>query len=228
MSEPSSAPAGFYTDPNAPSMQRWWDGTAWTDVTRAAPPAGPTASASRAGRLFPIDPRKQTVLFLGNPSPVRNMIISGILLVAVSFMLFITLGSSAKVEDPLPATATVVSVKQSVSSKGATSCAPIVSFTTQDGEKITAISPVYSSGMCGARPGQTYEITYDRTNPTVIAGLDSGAEFWFILFPALFLFIPTLVFVSSLIVLLLRKTSLGKGIPLVEAARRKDLEKLYE
>ncbi|MEU9333560.1 DUF2510 domain-containing protein [Streptomyces sp. NPDC048290] len=31
-------PPGWYRDPSAPHLERWWDGTAWTDHWRAAPP----------------------------------------------------------------------------------------------------------------------------------------------------------------------------------------------
>jgi hypothetical protein len=31
MTEPQLPPAGWYSDPNAPAQQRWWDGERWTE-----------------------------------------------------------------------------------------------------------------------------------------------------------------------------------------------------
>ncbi|WP_432486543.1 RDD family protein [Kineococcus sp. SYSU DK018] len=33
-----STPAGWYPDPSHPAQLRWWDGSAWTEHTHAAPP----------------------------------------------------------------------------------------------------------------------------------------------------------------------------------------------
>lgn len=35
------SPAGWYADPEADSMLRWWNGTAWTEDRQAAQPAAP-------------------------------------------------------------------------------------------------------------------------------------------------------------------------------------------
>ncbi|MET8825299.1 DUF2510 domain-containing protein [Streptomyces sp. NPDC004610] len=35
-----SPPPGWYHDPSAPHLERWWDGTAWTDHWRGAAPEG--------------------------------------------------------------------------------------------------------------------------------------------------------------------------------------------
>ncbi|MFI0506693.1 DUF2510 domain-containing protein [Streptomyces albogriseolus] len=40
-------PPGWYPDPHAPQLERWWDGTAWTDHRRT--PAAGSAPASGAG-----------------------------------------------------------------------------------------------------------------------------------------------------------------------------------
>ncbi|MHC3472017.1 DUF2510 domain-containing protein [Streptomyces sp. 7R007] len=40
-------PPGWYPDPSAPHLQRWWDGTAWTDHWNQ--PGGPPAGAQAAG-----------------------------------------------------------------------------------------------------------------------------------------------------------------------------------
>ncbi len=36
-----STPPGFYPDPYAPGVERWWDGARWSDTVRAAAPAQP-------------------------------------------------------------------------------------------------------------------------------------------------------------------------------------------
>lgn len=36
-----SVPAGWYPDPSAPDMKRWWDGTTWTTHVQPAAPAAP-------------------------------------------------------------------------------------------------------------------------------------------------------------------------------------------
>ncbi|MFI6939875.1 DUF2510 domain-containing protein [Streptomyces sp. NPDC050418] len=48
-------PAGWYQDPEAPSHERWWDGTAWTPHTRVA-----QAQAAAGHGLAPADPAQQT------------------------------------------------------------------------------------------------------------------------------------------------------------------------
>ena len=38
----TTTPPGWYPEPghtgNGPAMERWWDGSAWTEYTRTAPP----------------------------------------------------------------------------------------------------------------------------------------------------------------------------------------------
>jgi uncharacterized protein len=55
----TAIPPGWYTDPERPGFQRWWDGTAWTSHVQAAgvPPPGsgpsaPTRSDSRTWAMI--------------------------------------------------------------------------------------------------------------------------------------------------------------------------------
>lgn len=64
MSEPAKlVAAGWYQDPDAPELVRWWNGIAWTDHTDAKPadglpdaPPPPGASATLASRLLAFSP----------------------------------------------------------------------------------------------------------------------------------------------------------------------------
>jgi hypothetical protein len=42
-------PPGWYRDPSGPHLERWWDGTAWTDHRRTPEAAAPAPPAPRAG-----------------------------------------------------------------------------------------------------------------------------------------------------------------------------------
>ncbi|WP_371103168.1 DUF2510 domain-containing protein, partial [Streptomyces sp. PU_AKi4] len=45
-------PPGWYRDPHAPHLERWWDGAAWTGHRRTpgAPAVPPAPSAGGTGR----------------------------------------------------------------------------------------------------------------------------------------------------------------------------------
>lgn len=49
-----AAPPGWYDDPEAPDLLRWWDGRAWSDEHFAAKPVGEAlnAAAQRARSIF--------------------------------------------------------------------------------------------------------------------------------------------------------------------------------
>lgn len=42
----TSPTPGWYADPNDRSIDRWWNGTEWTDPTRARPPEEPSLSTA--------------------------------------------------------------------------------------------------------------------------------------------------------------------------------------
>ncbi|GGT17139.1 DUF2510 domain-containing protein [Streptomyces chromofuscus] len=46
----TTPPPGWYRDPSAPHLERWWDGTAWTEHRRPPEPAGPPPPAARGAR----------------------------------------------------------------------------------------------------------------------------------------------------------------------------------
>ncbi|AZM52251.1 hypothetical protein DMA15_06305 [Streptomyces sp. WAC 01529] len=52
-------PPGWYPDPNQPAVERWWDGTAWTEHRRA--PEQPQAAPVRQG-FGPPDPAATAVI----------------------------------------------------------------------------------------------------------------------------------------------------------------------
>ncbi|MCQ4203786.1 DUF2510 domain-containing protein, partial [Streptomyces coelicoflavus] len=43
-------PPGWYRDPSAPHLERWWDGTAWTEHRRPPEPVGYGPAAGTGGR----------------------------------------------------------------------------------------------------------------------------------------------------------------------------------
>ncbi|MFI8181430.1 DUF2510 domain-containing protein [Actinacidiphila glaucinigra] len=65
-----TTPPGWYPEPgqtgNGPALERWWDGTEWTEYTRTAPPPAPAFGAGAPGHpqypghpgAFPAAPRK--------------------------------------------------------------------------------------------------------------------------------------------------------------------------
>ncbi|MFJ1981435.1 DUF2510 domain-containing protein [Streptomyces albogriseolus] len=46
-------PPGWYPDPHAPHLERWWDGTSWTDHRRTPAAASAPASGAGAGGFGP-------------------------------------------------------------------------------------------------------------------------------------------------------------------------------
>jgi Protein of unknown function (DUF2510) len=66
MSQPT--PAGWYSDPaGQPDLQRWWDGSRWTDHTRPASEAAPPAPATPTAPVPPEEPTQHTT---PDPDPV--------------------------------------------------------------------------------------------------------------------------------------------------------------
>jgi Protein of unknown function (DUF2510) len=51
-----TSPAGWYADPNDPQLQRYWDGSDWTQNTAPGPAAGTAAGAAAVAQPQIIDP----------------------------------------------------------------------------------------------------------------------------------------------------------------------------
>ena len=50
-----TSPPGWYPDPSSPSMERWWDGSAWTEHRRTPSPSAPPTVPTGFGPVQPPD-----------------------------------------------------------------------------------------------------------------------------------------------------------------------------
>ncbi|MGW0735443.1 DUF2510 domain-containing protein [Streptomyces sp. NPDC002851] len=69
-------PPGWYPDPSLPAVERWWDGSAWTEHTRGAAGAGPVG----AGAVAPVEPsgRAKAVALAAAAAVLVASIVTGI------------------------------------------------------------------------------------------------------------------------------------------------------
>ncbi|MDR0416441.1 MAG: DUF2510 domain-containing protein [Propionibacteriaceae bacterium] len=89
---PTAIPANWYPDPDAPGVERWWDGQQWTAHTRpAAPPAVPPAPAPAAPR-----PVKK-------PKPLVKRVWFWLLIVVALFVIIGVVNSLGGSDKPSPA-----------------------------------------------------------------------------------------------------------------------------
>jgi len=51
---PTSAPQGWYQDPQQPGQMRWWDGVSWTEHTQLPSTATPSSHAAPAAGVHPV------------------------------------------------------------------------------------------------------------------------------------------------------------------------------
>ncbi|MFI6643233.1 DUF2510 domain-containing protein [Streptomyces sp. NPDC050504] len=69
-----TTPPGWYPDPSAPTLERWWDGTAWTGHTR--PPGGAADAAGQAAvpqaPAYPQAPAQQPPAPAPAPGPAQH------------------------------------------------------------------------------------------------------------------------------------------------------------
>ncbi|MEV5980438.1 DUF2510 domain-containing protein [Streptomyces sp. NPDC052114] len=88
-------PPGWYPDPHQPSVERWWDGTAWTEHRRT--PEAPQAAPAQQG-FGPADPAATTVMGPvaagGGRAKVIALTVAGVVLVGA-----IVTGAFALTED---------------------------------------------------------------------------------------------------------------------------------
>jgi hypothetical protein len=95
----SQAPdTGWYADPHDPLLLRWWDGTGWTDATRASAPASAVPVPSTTVTLTAA-PSTRTVARKRRPSP-RNIVLLLLGIVVASVVVFVLYATSGMVEQP--------------------------------------------------------------------------------------------------------------------------------
>jgi hypothetical protein len=81
-------PANWYQDPKDPSLQRYWDGAAWTDFTNPAGGEGRAAPASPSPVGFSDPPRSRRGLWIGlaiGGVAVVALVVVGIVAIAGRF-----------------------------------------------------------------------------------------------------------------------------------------------
>lgn len=233
-------PPGFYDDPQGPGKKRWWDGTAWTDVTEDKDTKLPgldnlsdvgtlAGGALIADGLIGFGKNRQGIL-----GSLMGIVVGVALAIGVGVFLAPAMLEQSTIDNPVPAQATVLQVDRLVSqadpsddsSSSSVSCVVVVEYQTTDGMRVEAVTPYSSSGLCSFVSGQTVPITYDASNVGKFQGLDPTGDVLQSWFPYIFIGVGVIIALSSAWTFLLRATQIGGGIYLINASRGKDCERL--
>lgn len=236
----TSPPPGFYDDPDHPGKKRWWDGSAWTDVTEGKGPGIPglgnlpdagtlAGGALIADGLIGFGKNRQGIF----GSLVGIFVGIGVAL-GVGVFLAPAMLEQSSIATPVPTQATVLQVDRLVSqadptdrsSSSSVSCAVVLGYSTSEGQSVEAATPYSSSSLCSFVVGQTVAITYDATNVGRFQGLDPTGETVQGWFPYIFIGVGVIIALSSAWTFLLRATQIGGGIYLINRSRQKDQERL--
>jgi hypothetical protein len=229
----SSPPPGFYEDPDEPGKKRWWDGEGWTDVAKnsnSLPEWGSLAGgALLADGIVGFGKNRQGIF----GSLVGIFVGIGLALGAGIFLVP-AFADQSSLEQPVAAQATVVAVERifsqtnssDSSSSSSLTCAVILEYTTAESQRVEAVTPYTSSGLCSFVPGQVVPITYDAQSVGRFSGLDPIGDKFTTWFPWVFVGVGVLISLTSLWTFLLRATQIGGGIYLINRSRQKDRGRL--
>ncbi|MEV3855746.1 DUF2510 domain-containing protein [Streptomyces sp. NPDC050095] len=131
MSSPSAPPPGWYPDPRDPSVERWWDGAAWTQVRRQPVPVpvqvpGPVP--------MPVAPVVQ------KPGGGRGKVVA-VVAVGIALVAAIAVGAVVVLEDDDGSTGSTADngpTEQATSASPATgSAAPAPPSPSEDASRVT-------------------------------------------------------------------------------------------
>jgi hypothetical protein len=236
----TSPPPGFYDDPDHPGRKRWWDGTAWTDVTEGKgltipglgnlPDTGTLAGGALiADGLIGFGKNRQGIV-----GSLVGIVVGVALAIGVGVVLAPAMLEQSSINTPVPTQATVLQVDRLVSqadptdrtSSSTISCAVVLEYSTSEGQTVQAGTPYSSSSLCSFVVGQTVAVSYDAANVGKFQGLDPTAEAIQGWFPYLFIGVGAIIALTSAWTFLLRATQIGGGIYLINASRAKDRQRL--
>jgi hypothetical protein len=238
--ETTAPPPGFYDDPDHPGKKRWWDGTAWTDVTEGKstslpgldnlPDVGTLAGGALiADGLIGFGKNRQGIL-----GSLMGVVVGVALAIGVGVFLAPAMLEDSTIDNPVPAQASVLQVDRLVSqadptdrtSSSSISCAVVLEYETSEGQRVEAATPYSSSSLCSFAVGQRVPVTYDASNVGKFQGLDPTGEMVQGWFPYIFIGVGVIIALSSAWTFLLRATQIGGGIYLINASREKDRQRL--
>ena len=117
----TSPPPGFYDDPDNPGKKRWWDGSAWTDVTDGNGPAIPglgnlpdvgtlAGGALIADGLIGFGANRQGIF-----GSLVGIVVGVGIAIGVGVFLAPAMLEQSSIDSPVPAQATVLQVDRLVS-----------------------------------------------------------------------------------------------------------------